>query len=107
MLRFEKVKVEYNGIPALMGVDLHVEAGEIVGLVVANGAGKSTRLKAATGLSPLAAGATTFQGRAISALKAEEIVDLGILQVPEGPHIFPLLTVEENLNIGAFSRRAR
>jgi branched-chain amino acid transport system ATP-binding protein len=89
-------------IAALKGVSLEVWQGEIVALIGANGAGKSTTLMSISGITGLQAGAITFNGRTITGLPSHEIVGLGICQVPEGRHIFPRMTVRENLEMGAF-----
>jgi branched-chain amino acid transport system ATP-binding protein len=107
VLRLEGVDVRYGGVRALHGVSLDVEPGEIVALLGANGAGKSTALRAISGLVAPAAGAITWDGRRIDGLAPEVVVRRGIAQVPEGRQIFPELTVEENLLIGSYSRRDR
>ncbi|MEE8397370.1 MAG: ABC transporter ATP-binding protein, partial [Desulfobacterales bacterium] len=86
------------------GVSIEVSKGEIVTLIGANGAGKSTTLMSISGIIPPRFGRITFEGQAIDALPAEQIVSLGICQVPEGRRIFPYLTVTENLDMGAFLR---
>jgi len=95
----------YDRIHALKGIDLHVDEGEVVTLIGANGAGKSTTLKTISGLMHPRQGEVRLDGRAISHLPAHSIVGLGVVQVPEGRGIFGRLTVEENLRIGAFTRR--
>lgn len=107
MLQLENVSITYGGIRALSKLCLRVNHGEIVALIGANGAGKSTSLRGISGLVPLAGGRITFDGTDISGIAAEMIVDLGIVHVPEGRRVFPRLTVEENLNVGAYNRRAR
>nr|WP_275889076.1 ABC transporter ATP-binding protein [Desulfobulbus rhabdoformis] len=87
------------------GVSLRVNQGEIITLIGANGAGKSTTLMAISGIVPPRSGSILFEGRDISAMAADEIFKLGLCQVPEGRHIFPELTVTENLDMGAFLRR--
>jgi len=107
MLKLTGVEVWHGEICALHGVDLEIQAGEIVTLLGANGAGKSTLLMAISGLRPLRQGTIEFRGQAIHSLAANKIVKLGISQVPEGRRIFPQLTVLENLELGAFGRRDR
>jgi branched-chain amino acid transport system ATP-binding protein len=107
MLRIENLHVDYAQIPALRGIDMDVDAGEIVALIGANGAGKSTTLKTISGLIKPSAGSITFNGKSIAGLSPEQLVELGIIQVPEGRRIFPRLTVAENLKVGAFPARAR
>jgi branched-chain amino acid transport system ATP-binding protein len=107
MLRLTGIEAWYGKVRALRGVDMEIRAGEIVTLIGANGSGKSTLLMAISGLVPPQAGIITFQGREIQRLPPNRIVELGISQVPEGRHIFPQLTVLENLELGAFLRRDR
>jgi branched-chain amino acid transport system ATP-binding protein len=96
----------YGDYQALFGIDLEVRVGEVVGVIGANGAGKSTLLRAIAGVLPCAKEAVRFQGRDIGGLQANRVVALGIALVPEGRRLFPSLTVEENLKVGAFARRA-
>ena len=107
MLRLSNLHVKYGLIPALRGLDMLVNAGEIVALIGANGAGKSTTLKAISGLVPLADGTIELNGRSLAGLTPEQRVELGIIHVPEGRRIFPRLTVDENLRVGAYASRAR
>ena len=107
MLRLSNLHVRYGLIPALRGLDMLVNAGEIVALIGANGAGKSTTLKAISGLVPLADGTIELNGRSLAGLTPEQRVELGIIHVPEGRRIFPRLTVDENLRVGAYASRAR
>jgi len=107
MLQLSDIFVSYGMIAALKGVSLEVREGEIVALIGANGAGKSTTLMSISGIAGLQAGTITFNGRAITGLPAHEIVGLGICQVPEGRHIFPRMTVRENLEMGAFLEDTR
>jgi branched-chain amino acid transport system ATP-binding protein len=107
MLQLSDIFVSYGMIAALKGVSLEVREGEIVALIGANGAGKSTTLMSISGITGLMAGTITFKGRAISGLPSHEIVGLGICQVPEGRHIFPRMTVRENLEMGAFLEDTR
>ncbi|MBI4492880.1 MAG: ABC transporter ATP-binding protein [Chloroflexi bacterium] len=95
----------YGHIHALKGISLHVEEGEIVTLIGANGAGKTTTLKSISGLLHPRRGTITLAGRRIDQMPPHEIVGLGIGQAPEGRRIFPRMTVQENLEMGAFARR--
>lgn len=105
MLRLIDVHTYYGRIEALKGVSLEVDAGKIVCLIGANGAGKSTTLMTISGINRAAKGSIEFQDQPIHNLKPEEIVARGISQVPEGRRIFPRLTVLENLEMGSYSRR--
>jgi branched-chain amino acid transport system ATP-binding protein len=105
MLELRRVDAYYGNILALHEVCLTVREGEIIALIGANGAGKSTTLMAISGMVPLRRGEIIFQGKPIHGLTPDAIVKLGISQVPEGRHIFPGLTVAENLDLGAFLRR--
>ncbi len=107
MLQVENIDVYYDAIHALQGISFHVEAGEIVTLIGANGAGKSTTLRAVSGLAHPRRGSITFKGTDITTTPAERIVSLGISHVPEGRKIFAPLTVRENLMMGAYSRGDR
>ena len=104
MLRLEDVSVSYGMIDALKGISLAIEQGEIVALIGANGAGKSTTLMTISGISALKSGKIWYEGLTISGWPAHKIVQIGVSQVPEGRRIFPRMTVRENLEIGAFSR---
>ncbi|SHF52910.1 amino acid/amide ABC transporter ATP-binding protein 2, HAAT family [Desulforamulus putei DSM 12395] len=104
MLKIEDLHVYYGGIHALKGITLEVPENKIVTLVGANGAGKSTTLRAISGLVPVARGKITFRGEEITRTKTAEIVKKGITLVPEGRRIFANLTVLENLNMGAYAR---
>ncbi len=103
MLNVDNLYVNYDGIEALRGISFHVEAGEIVCLLGANGAGKSTTLRAISGLLTPKAGHIVFNGRDITGLAPEKMVKLGISQIPEGRQVFPGLTVMEHLELGAYS----
>jgi len=107
VLELNHVDVAYGSIQALRGISLSVRAGEVVTLIGANGAGKTTTIRTISGLLKPAAGAITFEGRPIHTIAAEAIVAMGISQVPEGRKLFPELTVEENLRIGAYLVRDR
>lgn len=101
MLKIENLKVGYDEILALKGISLNVNEGEIVTLIGANGAGKSTTLKAISGLLKPRNGVIEFDGKTMQSLSPDHIVALGVVHVPEGRHIFSNLTVEENLKVGA------
>jgi branched-chain amino acid transport system ATP-binding protein len=103
MLQLSDISVCYGMIAALKGVSLTVQEGEIVALIGANGAGKSTTLMSISGVAGLRSGTVSYSGRVISGLAVHEIVRLGISQVPEGRRIFSRMTVRENLEMGAFS----
>jgi branched-chain amino acid transport system ATP-binding protein len=104
MLELRKVTVSYGMIDALKGISLKVERGEIVALIGANGAGKSTTLMAVSGVAPLRSGLVQYEGAVLSGLPAHAIVRMGMTQVPEGRRIFARMTVRENLEMGAFIR---
>jgi len=103
MLRVNQIRVHYGGIPALHEVTFEVREGELVAMVGANGAGKSTALKAVIGSVPTISGSIEFNGMDITGHNTAKIVRLGIVYVPEARHIFGPLTVEENLLLGAFT----
>jgi branched-chain amino acid transport system ATP-binding protein len=107
LLELDRVEAAYGNVQALKGVSLRVEEGEIATLLGANGAGKSTTLRTISGLMHPTAGRILLAGREIQRLRAEEVVRLGIAQVPEGRHVFPGLTVTENILLGASNRRGR
>jgi branched-chain amino acid transport system ATP-binding protein len=107
LLEVKGLEVAYGGIKAVKGIDLEVRAGELVTLIGANGAGKTTTLKALAGLIRPAAGRIHYNGRDITARPAFELVRQGLALVPEGRGVFGRLTVEENLEMGAYSRRDR
>ena len=107
LLALEDARVKYGGIEALKGLRLHVGEGEIVALLGANGAGKTTALKSIVGLLPLASGRVRYGGRDVSGLATEERVRAGMSLVPEGRAIFAGLTVRENLELGAYAHRDR
>jgi branched-chain amino acid transport system ATP-binding protein len=106
-LRLEGVHTFYGSIEALKGISLEVHAGEIVTLIGANGAGKSTTLRSINGLNTPREGSIVFEGRNITRTAPHEIVGMGISQSPEGRRLFPHMTVLENLEMGAFQRRDR
>ncbi|HMK91691.1 MAG TPA: ABC transporter ATP-binding protein [Thermoleophilia bacterium] len=105
MLDVRDIHVYYGNIEAIKGVSLEIHAGEIVTLIGANGAGKSTTLNAISGLQRPRSGAITYAGRDLTSVPAYDIVTLGLSQAPEGRKIFPRMTVRENLEMGAFARR--
>jgi len=105
MLRAQCITAAYGDAQALFGIDFSINAGEIVALIGANGAGKSTFLKTLTGLLPVRSGELDFEGQSLRNLDAGDIVKLGIAMVPEGRRLFPSLTVEENLLMGTLSGR--
>ena len=105
MLSVENVTSSYGRIQALHGVSLAVAAGEIVTLVGANGAGKTTLIRAISGVQPISGGRIMFENRSIDRMPAHARVALGIAQVPEGRQLFAPLSVEDNLKLGAWSRR--
>jgi branched-chain amino acid transport system ATP-binding protein len=105
ILKLTNVRVNYGGIKALKGIDLHVETGEIVALIGANGAGKTTTLKSIVRLLPLAGGKIEVCGFDSSSTSTEDLVAAGVSLAPEGRAIFPNLTVRENLELGAYLHR--
>lgn len=105
MLKLENVQAGYGNILAIKDVNLEITQGEIITLIGANGAGKSTTLMSISGVVPIRAGRITFKDQDIHRKEPDEIVRMGICQVPEGRHIFPQLTVQENLDMGAFLRK--
>jgi branched-chain amino acid transport system ATP-binding protein len=105
LLEVKEIHVHYGGIEALKGVSLSVEQGEVVTLIGSNGAGKSTTLRAITGLTPASSGSVVIDGEDITRVPAHEVVDRGIALSPEGRHCFSRMTVRENLDLGAYRRR--
>ncbi len=104
MLEVDQLQSHYGRIPALAGVSLRVEAGELVALVGANGAGKTTLLRTLSGIQPSSGGTIRFDGEDLARLNARQRLRLGIVQVPEGRQVFGPLSVEDNLRLGAFAR---
>jgi len=107
LLEISGLSVSYGGIRALDDVSITLEQGEIVTVLGANGAGKSTLLQAVAGLAPIAQGSIAFADESLNKVPAHEIVKRGISLSPEGRRVFPTLTVEENLNLGAYTRQNR
>jgi len=107
LLEIKDLTLLYGRIEALHGIALHVNEGEIVALIGANGAGKTTTMRAISGLRPVAKGNIVFAGQDITKLRADKRVILGVGQSPEGRGVFPGMTVLENLEIGAYTRRDR
>jgi branched-chain amino acid transport system ATP-binding protein len=105
LLELRGLDVRYGGIRAVKGIDLEVDAGELVCLIGANGAGKSSTLRAICGMTRAHAGSVRYAGSELSGLPVHELPRRGLVMVPEGRGIFPQLTVQENLSMGAFSRR--
>ena len=104
LLALEGLKVSYGGIQAVKGIDLVVGKGELVCLIGANGAGKSTTLKGVTGLQPVSGGTVRYDGEDVTGRPAFELVRRGLAMVPEGRGVFGALTIEENLAMGAYIR---
>jgi branched-chain amino acid transport system ATP-binding protein len=107
MLDIDNLQVQYGSIAALRGISITVNAGELVALIGANGAGKTTTISAIAGVLKPAKGDIRLENASIAGQAPEQIIRLGIATVPEGRHIFPSLTVEENLRLGAYIRRDR
>lgn len=107
MLEVTDLRVNYGAIKALHGVTLRVNRGEIVTLIGSNGAGKSTTLRAISGIVRASGGSITYEGRDLAGLKPHDIVRLGLVQAPEGRGIFSNMTVAENLELGAYIRSDR
>jgi branched-chain amino acid transport system ATP-binding protein len=105
LLEVEDVHAHYGTIEALRGVSLSVEEGKVVTLIGSNGAGKSTTLRAISGLTPASSGTIRFAGEEITRAPTEAIVARGVAMAPEGRHVFPRMTVRENLDLGAHRRR--
>lgn len=105
LLEVKNLSIFYDAVQALRGVNLQVPHGSVVCLIGANGAGKSTVLRAVSGLKKPTTGSISFNGESIAGLRPEEIVRLGIVQSPEGRGIFPNLTIDENLDLGAYVRQ--
>lgn len=106
-MALRQVSVFYDRVRAIENVSLHASPGEVVALIGANGAGKTTTLRALTGLARASAGEIWFGGQRMDGLSPDRIVQFGISMVPEGRHVFPLMSVRDNLLMGAFLRRDR
>ena len=104
-LELKEIRVRYGGIEAVKGISFEVGEGELVTLIGGNGAGKTTTLKTISGVKRPSEGSIFYKGDRIDELRADEIVALGICQAPEGRHIFPRMTVRENLLMGAYNRK--
>ena len=107
MLEIDNLSAAYGSFQALFGINLRVDAGETVGVIGPNGAGKTTLMRVISGLLPGRAGKLAFEGRALTGVPAYRVVARGIAHVPENRRLFPKLTVEENLRIGAYMPQAR
>ncbi|GAX89259.1 ABC transporter ATP-binding protein [Effusibacillus lacus] len=107
LLKVENLSVHYDGMQALGGVSLEVHEGETVSIVGSNGAGKSTLINSISGTRKLSGGKIFFEGKDITAIPAHERVPMGIVQVPEGRRLFPLMSVEENLLLGSVHKEAK
>jgi branched-chain amino acid transport system ATP-binding protein len=107
LLELEDVHVHYGKVEALKGISVTVDDGEIVTLIGANGAGKSTTLKTISGVRPVTSGRIRFEGEDITGAAPHRLVEMGISQAPEGRGIFPGMSVLENLEMGAYARRGR
>jgi branched-chain amino acid transport system ATP-binding protein len=107
LLKISELNVAYDGIRVLWDVSLEIEEGKIVALLGPNGAGKSTLLKSIMGLVPLISGSIEFGGKIVNKLQSSRITEMGISYVPEGRGVFPYMTVRENLELGAMSKRSR
>jgi branched-chain amino acid transport system ATP-binding protein len=105
LLDVTDLEVRYGAIAAIKGISFHVNRGEIVALLGANGAGKTTTQKTVSGMLHPAAGTITYDGQRIDGIPPHQLIELGICHVPEGRHVFPRMTVEENLVMGAFRFR--
>jgi branched-chain amino acid transport system ATP-binding protein len=107
LLVLDDLSAHYGGVQALKGVSLRVEEGEVVTLIGANGAGKTSTLAAISGLLPPTSGTISLDGKDLAGVPAHRRVTMGICQAPEGRHVFPGMTVMENLEMGAYARRAK
>lgn len=107
MLKIQNLSVKIGGLNIIQNVSMDVSEGEIVSLMGANGAGKTTLMRAVSGLGNITGGTMEFMGEDITRWNSEKIVEAGLIQIPEGRKLFPLMSVKENLEIGAFTKRAR
>ncbi len=106
MLRVKRIKVSYDEVPALHEVSFKVEPGQIVSIVGANGAGKSTILKAISSILPLDGGSIFFEEEPIHKMRPDKVVEMGVAHVPEGRRLFARLTVKQNLTLGAYTKKS-
>jgi len=107
LLEVENIDVFYEDVQAVWGISLHVDEGEVVCIIGANGAGKSTTLNTLSGLQQAGRGTIRFREENIEYAPTQKIVELGVVQIPEARRLFPFMTVQENLEIGAYNRRAQ
>lgn len=107
LLELKDIHVSYGSVAALKSCSLHIDTGELISIVGSNGAGKTTTCKAISGLLDLGGGSIFFDGEDISKVPSHERVEMGIIQCPEGRHLFPTMSVMENIQMGAFCKRAR
>jgi branched-chain amino acid transport system ATP-binding protein len=107
VIELSGISASYGSVPAIRDVTINVEEGEAVGLLGANGAGKSTTLRAISGLVKLTSGTITFLGQDLAELPPHKVAELGIAHVPEGRQVFPEMTVNENLEVGSYTPRAK
>lgn len=107
MLNIQQISIDHGRLRAIWDVSLHVDQGERVGIIGMNGAGKSTLMGGISGVYPVAAGSMSFDGKRIDTLGTTDTVGLGIALVPEGRHLFPTMSVYENLVMGAYTPRSR
>ncbi len=107
LLIIEDLQIHYGAIEALKGISLYLDEGEIVAVLGANGAGKTTLINAISGLLPIGGGTVTLEGKRLNGIPPYEIVQMGISQSPEGRKVFSTLTVDENLNLGAYTQRKK
>lgn len=107
MLKVEHLQAGYGGMPVVHDVSFEVKEGQVVGLIGSNGAGKTTALKAVTGIAKPLGGTITYDGKVISGMKANDVVKLGIVMVPEGRHLFGKMSVRDNILMGAYLIQAK
>ncbi|MEJ2738399.1 MAG: ABC transporter ATP-binding protein [Dehalococcoidia bacterium] len=105
MLSVNNIRVHYGTAEAIHDISISVAEGEVISVIGANGAGKSTMLKAISGLIPISSGSIQFLDKKINGMKTEKIVALGIAQIPEGKKLFPYMSVQENIKLGAYLRK--
>ncbi|HOJ15408.1 MAG TPA: ATP-binding cassette domain-containing protein, partial [Deltaproteobacteria bacterium] len=106
LLEIRNIDCFYGDVQVIFGVSMHVDEGEVISLIGANGAGKSTLLRTVSGLMKPRSGEILFENEPVHDLRPEQIVERGIIQVPEGRRLFSLMTVRENLEVGAYNSRA-